>query len=457
MRQASQKWEACYYTTTYGLSMRYFVYLTTLNSTNKLMDLDHEIRSKMLEIRKGLTSNILGQSVEVSKARPSMPIGTVSNGRKKVAEGKWVEISDPKTSKSKKDKSAKKGPNIDPIFLELNKKHELSRLPIGIDTDKVTINDGSVAGNWILKWTDPKTNRAVTAYSKAFLKKNADNKWKRIQNVSSKDIEQIKTSSVDLLQSKDDNESQCGAIVAIISKTGLRPGSRSGFKRTENRGVSTLAKKNVRVKGDLIMFEFKGKSYKNNTAVIKSKQLAQYLSNRVKDMQDEDFIFNVDISKARDVFQQQISPKQSIKLKDMRTYIATDMARSILFDDKSTPPPLPDKGVKKAIQDKLKEVFEKVSSQLNNSPTMAKTSYVHPNVINEWLDSLGVKEADMFMMKASIFQQYIDTIEIELGKGLSYADKIEAIKNRLDPEGIENDFEDIDEYALPDWWDHTLD
>jgi hypothetical protein len=77
----------------------------------------------------------------------------------------------------------------------------------------------------------------------------------------------------------------------------------------------------------------------------------------------------------------------------MRTFVATDMARKILFEDKNPPPPLPEKksGIKKLIQSKLMNVYKTVSEQLNNSPTMAKNSYVHPKVVEQWLKQLNVE------------------------------------------------------------------
>jgi DNA topoisomerase IB len=67
------------------------------------------------------------------------------------------------------------------------------------------------------------------------------------------------------------------------------------------------------------------------------------------------------------------------------------MAKQILFDDKTPPPPIPKTGVQKLVQSKLTNVYKLVSNQLNNSPTMAKNSYIHPAIINEWLKSINVQ------------------------------------------------------------------
>jgi hypothetical protein len=276
-------------------------------------------------------------------------------------------------------------------YLEKFKEYKLSRLPIGIPEKDVKVNtSGDVDSHWILKWVDPKTGKQLTAYTNNFLKKNAEYKWSRIQTITDKDIDNIKVKADKALQSKDEKEQQVGAILSIISNTGLRIGSRSGFDETQNRGVSTLHSSNIKIQGDRVQLEFTGKSYKNNTAVIKNATLAKYLTQLRETNKGEDFIFNkVNDDYVRDYFHANIN--KSWKIKDMRTFVATNMAKKILFNDKTPPPPIPKVGVKKLVQAKLTNVYKLVSDQLNNSPTMAKNSYIHPEIINGWLKSINVQ------------------------------------------------------------------
>lgn len=324
------------------------------------------------------------------------------------------------------------GKSLDPKFQELNKKFSLSRLPVGIPVDQVKVNEDGKKGNWILQWVDPKTGKRMDSYSKEFLERNAQEKWNRIKQISSGDINNIKKEAVKLLKSDDDKVSQSAAIISIIVNTGLRPGSRKGFNETENRGVTTLSKENIKISGDKVLFEFRGKSYKNNTAEVVSRPLAEYLSNLIEGKKEGDFIFDVDDNYVRSSFSQ-ITAGKDIKIKDIRTYAATDLARKILLESHTPPPPIPEKGVKTALKKKLTEVFKEVSSQLNNTPAMAKSSYVLPDVINNWMETIGVKEGVLM-------------------KGLSL-DKISSQSQDLD----EFNNEDVDEYPLPDWWDDEED
>ena len=83
-----------------------------------------------------------------------------------------------------------------------------------------------------------------------------------------------------------------------------------------------------------------------------------------------------------------------------------------------------------AVKKKLTEVFKTVSEQLNNTPAMAKSSYVHPEVIDGWLSSLGVELSGF-------------TKGIELDKLIGNVSK--------------EDEEDVEEYPLPDWWEDEED
>jgi DNA topoisomerase I len=274
---------------------------------------------------------------------------------------------------------------------EFSNKYKLSRLPLGIPKDKVQVNEeGDVNSHYVMKWVDPKTGKEQRAYTKEFLQKNADYKWDRIKKIDSKDIEKIKSVASDALKSKDAKEQQIGAILSIISNTGLRIGSRDGFNETQNRGVSTLHADNIKIDGDKVSFEFTGKSYKNNTAEFEDSELAKVLTDLKKSNSDKEFIFDkATDDQIRDYFHDKVS--KDLKIKDMRTYIATDMANKILEEDSTPPPPLPKKGVKKIIQQKLTNVYKKVSEQLNNTPSMAKNSYIHPKVIDGWIEKIGAK------------------------------------------------------------------
>lgn len=112
------------------------------------------------------------------------------------------------------------------------------------------------------------------------------------------------------------------------------------------------------------------------------------------------------------------------------------MAKDILEKNEMPPPPVPEKDteIKKLVKKKLKNVFEQVSMKLNNTPAMAKSSYVDPHIIQNWLKNLGIKP--------KLIENYIK---------LKYIFNINEVQQniKLNPEDVEM----CDQYPLPNWWE----
>lgn len=326
-------------------------------------------------------------------------------------------------------------------------------LPIGIDEKNVTINKNSKDPHtqWLMKYTDKKGIKK-TVYTEEFMKRNAEKKWARIKNISDKQIDLLKSQPIKMLDKKDisEKDKQALACIAIIANTGLRPGSRVGFAKTKNRGVSTLSPDNVTVKGDTISFDFIGKSYQQNLSTIKDKKLADYVSKLKKQRSKEQFLFDLDRKNLIDTFRDTLGFK-GLKLKDMRTYVATDLARKVLVESQLPPPPLDEnpKKNKRNLQKKLTTVFETVSQKLNNTPAMAKNSYVHPAIIDAYIISVGMKKEDL------------EKAEDETKKSFTMDDVKKLTNHQAKDHSLdvnEDEEEDLDlTYPLPSWWDENLD
>ncbi len=341
------------------------------------------------------------------------------------------------------------------------KRFDLNKYPAGIPKDKVvvTFKEGSDPNSKsIMHWRDA-SGKQQDAYTKEFLQRNADEKWKRIATVNQKIIDTIKEKAIRGLTSKDNQIKQSSAIILIIAETGLRPGSVEGYNKTKNRGVTTLAPDNLIVKGDSIQFNFKGKSYKDNYAEIQNKDLADTIKKLQKKNKGKDFLFDVTRNDANKVFKEDFGFK-GLKLKDMRTYIATAMAKKMLYDmtddvfqrliAMSSKP-------KAIICKKLKQVYEAVSQKLNNSPAMAKSSYIHPNVKKDWLAVIGISDDDLLKSLSEDFEEYKEDIkDILTEKSLDLiVKKYPPVSGNLSID--EEAEEECDLYPLEDWEEDETD
>jgi DNA topoisomerase I len=278
------------------------------------------------------------------------------------------------------------------------KKYQLNCYPLNIPKEHVDVNEsGDVNSHWILRWKDPKSGMWKNAYSKEFMNRNAQEKWKRIQNVSAGTIDGIKKKSLKMMANEKAPQSvrDAAAVIAVIAHTGLRRGDKAKLEKSGNRGVSTLLPENVTIEKGVAKLDFIGKSYQENTAEITEPTLVAYLAKRKEEEAgrgQDNLIFHTTDAVIDATFDK--VGGEGLKIKDMRTYVATDLARKLLFEDKTPPPPVPDNlpktKVKKLVQDKLKGVYEKVAEKLNNTPTMAKNSYIHPNIIDFWMKKLDL-------------------------------------------------------------------
>lgn len=287
--------------------------------------------------------------------------------------------------------------NFDDKWWKKYTKYELSAYPTNVPKDKVKIDlTGDIDTHPVMTWYSPTTGKKVYAYTKARVEAQKLEKYDRIGKISDEQIEKIKVVCHATLTNPDssDDAQQAAAIVSIIVQTGLRPGSAEGFGKTKNRGVMTLAPKNVEIKDNKITLDFVGKSYKENTAEIDDGVLAHYLEGRMNN--SKEFVFDVSKYAVEHYYKETLNMGK-FKIKDLRTYIANKIAKYFLEHDPAMPPPVPEQPsmIKKLVKTKLKHAFEFVSKKLNNSPAMTKNSYVDPHVINEWLSDLGVVPANV--------------------------------------------------------------
>lgn len=296
-----------------------------------------------------------------------------------------------------------------PQWWDKYKKYQLSVYPFNISKDKVTIDlSGDIDTHPVMSWNSPTTGKRVYSYTRAYVDAHKAEKYARVGVLTEEQIKRITVKCQEYMTGNgDDDTKQAAAIISIISQTGLRPGSIAGFEKTNNRGVMTLNRKNIKIEEDRVTLDFVGKSYKKNTAEIRDGVLAHYLAQRV--MKRTPFVF--DISKTfLENFYKKVLEMGNFKIKDLRTHIANKLALEFLRNDPSSPPPVPRESndIKKLVKTKLKRAFEFVSQKLNNTPAMAKSSYVNPAVITQWLNDIGISQT--FVTEEREDEEEIETI-----------------------------------------------
>ena len=159
----------------------------------------------------------------------------------------------------------------------------------------------------------------------------------------------------------------------IIDKTGFRIGTRGSGN--DHRGVTTLQGKHVTLEGNLVEFDFVGKSGVRNHKIVESSGLARFLRQRKKVKGPEDQLFAVHDSHVR-LYMQKVG-MTGFSPKDFRTHQGTELAKQII---KEAPKPTTEKELK-ALK---KQVADEVSAWLSNKPSTALGSYINPQVFSKY-------------------------------------------------------------------------
>lgn len=174
-------------------------------------------------------------------------------------------------------------------------------------------------------------------------------------------------------------------VVKLLETTLIRVGNAQYAQENESYGLTTIRKKHVDVDDDTVTFEFTGKSGKDWHIALEDERIAEVVSacedvpgyELFKYFDEDGERVNVESADVNDYLQRVTG--EEVTAKDFRTWAGTVLAAMALeefeaFDSETQAK----KNVVRAI--------ERVSKQLGNTPSIARQSYVHPQVIDAYMD-----------------------------------------------------------------------
>jgi DNA topoisomerase-1 len=175
------------------------------------------------------------------------------------------------------------------------------------------------------------------------------------------------------------------AIVRILSTCYMRPGSQSYASEHGSYGIATLRRKHVTVKGDLIEFDFPGKSGVRQQRQLRDRQVARVIRASMKLPGFNVFKFVNGDGKPVKVTTRHIN--QYIKevmgshfsAKDFRTWAGTLVCAVALAREDGSEMPLQKKTAKNK---RIVAAIKETSEVLGNTPAVCRSSYVCPEVIS---------------------------------------------------------------------------
>lgn len=181
-------------------------------------------------------------------------------------------------------------------------------------------------------------------------------------------------------------EKVLAALLSLLEKTLIRVGNEEYAKENQSYGLTTMQNKHVEVDKNEITFIFKGKSNQYHEITLKDKTLAEVV-NELQDMPGQELFQYVDDNDnlhtigSDDVngYLQEITD-QEFTAKDFRTWRGTTLAASELLKCEGCET---DTDVKRV----LNEAIKSVSEELGNTPAVCRKAYIHPVLIQTFIDS----------------------------------------------------------------------
>ncbi|CAN5377040.1 DNA topoisomerase IB [soil metagenome] len=175
------------------------------------------------------------------------------------------------------------------------------------------------------------------------------------------------------------------AVIRVMQKTLIRVGNEEYARQNHSYGLTTLEDKHARVRGRKVKFEFRGKSSKQHEIDLEDPRLARI----VKECQDlpgeqlfqyQDGDGNVVDVNSGDVNEYlRAIAGEEFTAKDFRTWAGTVLAARALSM-------LEEIDSDAARKKNLVRAVEAVAQRLGNTTAVCRKCYIHPEVINAYMD-----------------------------------------------------------------------
>jgi DNA topoisomerase-1 len=187
------------------------------------------------------------------------------------------------------------------------------------------------------------------------------------------------------------------AIVRIMEMTLIRVGNDEYAKNNHSFGLTTMRDCHAKIRGKKVVFEFRGKSGVEHEIDFEDQRLAKIVRDCQDLPQQELFAYLDETGEQRDVTSTDVNDYlreitgADFTAKDFRTWAGTVLAARALQEIKAF-------DSNAAAKRNVKSAIEKVAGRLGNTVAVCRKCYVHPDVINSYLDGtladrLGKKAA----------------------------------------------------------------
>jgi DNA topoisomerase-1 len=180
-------------------------------------------------------------------------------------------------------------------------------------------------------------------------------------------------------------EKVLATVVKLLETTLIRVGNKEYVKQNNSFGLTTLRDQHVDVDGATLRFEFRGKSGKEHSVEVHDRRLARIVK-QCRDLPGQKLFQYLDENGERQSVNSEDvnaylreTTGEDFSAKDFRTWGGTVLALSALLEVGACES---EREANKAVVEAIKHV----SGQLGNRPAICRKYYVHPVVIQSFLE-----------------------------------------------------------------------
>lgn len=200
-------------------------------------------------------------------------------------------------------------------------------------------------------------------------------------------------------------EKVLATVVQLLERTFIRVGNEEYAKENKSFGLTTLRNRHVDVTATKLKFNFRGKSGKDHEVDVTDRRLAKIIR-QLQDLPGQEvFQYLNENEERRKVTSEDVNEYlreitgEEFTAKDFRTWAGTVLAAMALnaqeaFENKSQ------------AKKNVKDAISAVAKILGNTPAVCRKCYVHPAVLETYLDGAMIE---------GLKQKTEETLERKLG------------------------------------------
>ncbi|GAC1474115.1 MAG: DNA topoisomerase IB [Chloroflexota bacterium] len=185
-------------------------------------------------------------------------------------------------------------------------------------------------------------------------------------------------------------EKVLATAVRLLEMTLIRVGNEEYAKKNKSYGLTTMRARHVDIDGSALRFHFKGKSGVRHDIGIKNRRLANIVR-KLRDLPGQHlFQYVDDDGELRDVDSDDVNQYireisgEGFTAKDFRTWTGTRLAAEALRE-------LQEFDSEAQAKRNIVQAVESVARTLGNTPSVCRKCYIHPEILNAYLDGETIK------------------------------------------------------------------